>query len=169
MSLRFWWLAKIRVAYETNYRPSYVPRSITLAHFSSERRGLYERIPLSFASVAVLVRFSNSSPVTSALPINDYDWETIYRLLVPFIDHTYISAYTIIDCALISQLPYPVHYSCTFSSSLCTKAWGTLHKCYDFQSLYYAELAELAETKPTNSWNNLEIERRVWLRELKWS
>ena len=63
----------IGIAYETNYRPSYVPRSITHAYFGSERRGLYERIPLSFASVAVLVHLSNSSPVASVLPIYDYD------------------------------------------------------------------------------------------------
>ena len=61
------------VAYETNYRPSYVPRSITHVYFGSERRGLYERIPLSFASVDMLVRLSNSSPVASALPIYNYD------------------------------------------------------------------------------------------------
>ena len=61
------------LAYETNYRPSYVPRSITPAYFGSERRGLYERIPLSFANVAVLVHLSNSSPVASALPIYNYD------------------------------------------------------------------------------------------------
>ena len=61
------------LAYETNYRPSYVAISITHAYFGSERLALYERIPLSFASVAVLVRLSNSSPVASALPIYDYD------------------------------------------------------------------------------------------------
>ena len=61
------------IAYETNCRPSYVPRSITHAYFGSERPGLYERIHLSFASVAVLVRLANASPVASALSIYDYD------------------------------------------------------------------------------------------------
>ena len=38
-----------------------------------ETKGLYERIPLFFVSVAVLVCLSNSSHVASALPIYDYD------------------------------------------------------------------------------------------------
>ena len=63
----------LHVAHETNYRPNCVLRSITHAYFGSGHRGLYERIPLSFASVTVFVRPSNSAPDASALPIYDYD------------------------------------------------------------------------------------------------